>query len=279
LADGPELRALRAAPGVRLAHIDPQVVLAQAQRQLGGEGLTALYARLERTVMRADMLRAAILYLQGGIYLDMDTITVASLRPLLEAPQFLGTEFIVWPAAARNTRSPLRLARPVLLDLLRQIMRGLPDGWRLFRRVEGWYFRGVNNAVMGAQPGAPFFAAYLRAMAQMPPSQLGESYALGPDLLQTLVSHYSNGELVIHPPHVFYPLPPEISVHWFRPRPDTLALAQVLLPATRVVHWYASVRSKPYVARISPAYVRANRQRQFYSALVCHVLPKVAGVD
>jgi mannosyltransferase OCH1-like enzyme len=32
-------------------------------------------------VQRADVLRAAILYLQGGICLDLDTITVASLRP------------------------------------------------------------------------------------------------------------------------------------------------------------------------------------------------------
>ena len=38
---------------------------------------------------------------------------------------------------------------------------------------------------------------------------------------------------------------------------------------TRVAHWYASVRTKPRVALVDPAYVRKNRNRQLYSALVC----------
>ncbi|MBB5374228.1 glycosyltransferase [Acidocella aromatica] len=278
LEDGPELRALRQASGVRLELTDPMARLAQAQTRLGvGEGLTALYARLTSPVMRADVLRAAILYLEGGIYLDLDTITVASLRPLLGVPQFVGSEFIVWPHAVRSSRSPLIWAKHLTLDVLRKAMRLLPGGWRAFRRVEEWYFPGVNNAVMGATPGAALFGAYLRAMLALPRERQTEPYALGPDLLQALISHYPAEELTIHPPPVFYPLAPEISEHWFRPS-RAPRLEQVLPPDTRVVHWYASVRSKPYVARISPGYVREHRDSQLYSALVCSALHGLPGL-
>jgi hypothetical protein len=126
---------------------------------------------------------------------------------------------------------------------------------------------------MGAAPGAPLFAAYLRAMVALPVAQRTQPYALGPDLLQGLVGQFSAEELVIHEPAVFYPLAPEISEHWFRQgRP---ALGQALRPRTLVVHWYASVRSKPHVARIDPGYIRAHRETQLYSALVFKALPHV----
>jgi hypothetical protein len=97
---------------------------------------------------------------------------------------------------------------------------------------------------------------------------------LGPDLLQSLVGQFSGVELVVHDPSVFYPLAPEISTHWFRSGGVNLDLA--LRPQTRVVHWYASVRSKPYVALIDPDHVRAHRRTQLYSALVSRVLPQMA---
>jgi hypothetical protein len=84
---------------------------------------------------------------------------------------------------------------------------------------------------------------------------------------------FSDAELVIHEPAVFYPLAPEISTHWFRTGPAALELA--LRPQTRIVHWYASVRSKPYVALIDPNYVKAHRHTQLYSALVSRVLPQL----
>lgn len=274
LAPGPGLAALRAAPGVRLVRIDPRACLAAAGGQLGlGEQLTELYGGLTSPVQRADVLRAAILFLQGGVYLDLDTVTVASLRPLLDVPQFVGSEHIVWPHWVRTSRSPVVWTRHLALDVLRKGLRLAPGGWRWFRTVERWYFKGINNAIMGAAPGASLFAAYLRAMAAMPVAQRTQPYALGPDLLQGLVAGFTAAELVIHEPGVFYPLAPEISEHWFRPgRP---ALGQALRAETLVVHWYASVRSKPHVARIDPGYIHAQRHRQLYSALVCRALPQL----
>ena len=274
LEEGAVLTALRGTDGLHLERIDARACLAEAGARLGlSDALAALYSNLTSPVQRADVLRAAILYLQGGIYLDLDTITVASLRPLLDAPQFVGTEYIVWPHWVRSSRSWTVLAKHLALDVLRSGLRLCPGGWRGFRHVEPWYFKGVNNAVLGAQAGAPLFAAYLTAMAALPPARRSQPYALGPDLLQSLIGQFSSADLVIHEPGVFYPLAPEISTHWFRTGAASLNLA--LQPQTRVVHWYASVRSKPYIALIDPDYVRTHRHTQLYSALVSRVLPQL----
>ena len=106
LEEGPELNALRQAHGVRLSLIDPLLLLAETGAALGvGEALADLYEGQDSPVKRADILRAAILYREGGIYLDLDTVTTASLRPLLGSKQFVGSEFIVWPHAVRRSRA------------------------------------------------------------------------------------------------------------------------------------------------------------------------------
>jgi hypothetical protein len=279
LEDGAELRALRNASRVQLSRIDPLACLAETGRRLGvGGELVVLYQGLDSPVMRTDVLRAAILYLQGGVYLDLDTVTTASLLPLLDTPQFVGTEFIVWPHVVRASRSPIVWARHLTLDLLRKILRRMPHGWRTFKRVEKFYFRGVNNAVMGAEANSSLLSEYLRAMLAVPPERRTEAYALGPDLLQEVVDRYQQDDLIVEEPEVFYPLPPRISEQWFRIDRNA-RLDAVLSAKTRVVHWYASVRTKSRVALIDPKYVQEHRDRQLYSALVCSCirnLPDVA---
>jgi hypothetical protein len=275
LEDCAELRALSGAAGVTLDRIDPAAVLTEVGNRLNvGDRLALLYGRIASPVMRTDILRAAILFQQGGIYLDLDTVTVASLVPLLDAAQFVGCEYIVWPHLVRTSRSPLRWARSVALDLLRKAMRRRTDGWKGFRRIERFYYRGLNNAVMGAEPGSPLFARYLRAMLTVTPERLLEPYALGPDLLQDVVGADRPDDLVVHDPLVFYPLPPEISEHWFRAG-DSAGLDAVLSAETRVVHWYASVRTKSRVALIDPAYIGRHRDSQLYSALVWSCISKL----
>ncbi len=263
------LRALELCPRVRLVHIDPIDCLTEAGHALGiGDRLAAIYGAVETPAIRTDVLRAAILYLKGGVYLDMDTITTASLLPLLEQAQFVGCERVVWPYFARTSRSPAVWCRTLSLDLLRKSMRRLPGGWRMFRRVERFCYVGINNAVMGAEAKSPLCIESLRAMAATPPERWSTPYALGPDLLQAIVDRFTERELKIEEPHVFYPLPPQISEHWFRVSRG-VQLQAVLYPQTRIVHWYASVRTASKVAAIDPAYVRQYRHRQLYSALVC----------
>ncbi|MDE1895814.1 MAG: glycosyl transferase [Rhodospirillales bacterium] len=276
LADGPVLRALAAA-GVTFSRLSPEALLAPVQAALGvGEALTRLYTRLASPVQRADVLRAAILYTQGGVYMDVDTITIAPLTPLLAVGQFIGAERIVWPHWARASRSPLVWAKHLGLDGLRKMLRLAPGGWRVFRAVEGWYVPAVNNAVMGGEAGAPLFAAALLATAALPEGETPGPYALGPDLYQALLATPQPG-LVVYEPACFYPLGPEISEHWFRLcRNAPAGLAHLLSPQTRVAHWYGSVRTKPHVAVITPAFIRAHRETQLYSALVSAALPELS---
>lgn len=270
LAEGPALAAMRAAPRVALRRVDAVALLKGAETALGVDGLVAVYGRTTKPAQQADMLRVAILYLQGGIYLDLDTVVVADLRGLLGGRQFIGCEYIVWPGWVRKSRNPFVWARALGLDVLRKGLRVLPGGWRGFRLVENWYFRGINNAVLGGVAGAPLFAAALRAMAALPDQNIS-AYALGPDLFQRLVADVA--AVVVHKPGIFYPLPPEISEHWFRF--GRAGITAVLRPETLVVHWYASVRSRAHVARIDPDFIRAHRQNQLYAALIQEVLPQV----
>ena len=151
----------------------------------------------------------------------------------------------------------------------------MPRGWVLFRHLERCYHRSVNNAVMGAETASDLLADYLAAMLRLSPEQQMRRYGLGPDLLREVVRHRDPADLVIHRPAVFYPLAPEISEHWFRLAPR-IRLRDVLSRETRVAHWYASVRTKSLVARITPAYVRRNRDIQLYSALVCSNIDRYA---
>ena len=261
------LAALKKTPQVRLSRVDPLAYLLEAGQKLGIEdGLTVIYRRLANPAAQSDVLRAAFLYLEGGIYLDMDTMTTNSLLPLLNARQFVGCGFIIWPHSARTSRSPVMWARSLTLDLVRKMMRHTPHGWRMFRLIEHFCYRGINGAVMGAEAISPLLEAYLRAMLAVPPECQNQPYALGPDLLQKVIDRYVRDDLTIHEPHVFYPLPPEISEHWFR-LGRNIRLDAVLSAETRVVHWYASVRTKSRVALIDPDYVRNHRESQLYSAL------------
>ena len=268
LDDGPALQSLRGEPRVRLHRVDADMFLADIGTQAGlGADLATLYRRLPTPVMQSDVLRAAILYGLGGIYLDLDTLTVASLLPLTQARHFVGSERIVWPQAARLSPAPLCRARHLSLDVMRRALCRLPGGWRTFRRLEHLYVRGVNNAAMGAEAGSPFMAAYLRGMLALSPSRAAQPYALGPHLLHDVVAAYRGGDLELLDPAVFSPFAPEISEHLFRVAPGRGCNA-VLPAATRVVHWYASIRTQAAAAEVNPRYVAERRTSQMYSALV-----------
>ena len=78
----PELEAL---PGFSARRIDVQAIMRATGS--GAEKLLEIYRRLDKPAARANMLRAAILYNEGGVYLDCDTVT---LKPLNELRQNCG---------------------------------------------------------------------------------------------------------------------------------------------------------------------------------------------
>jgi len=268
LEDDAGLQALKHKPGVYLSRLEPLAYLGHVGEMIGvGDDLSDLYRKLERPVMRSDVLRAAILYVEGGIYLDLDTVTVTSLLPLLNETAFVGSEFLVWPQQHGRARSPFLLVRQLILNALRKICRKLPRGWVLFKRIERFYFQSVNNAIMGSELQSTFISDYIQSMLHLPHERQLARYALGPHLLQEVAARHSGSDLTIYEPTIFYPLAPEISEHWFRIS-SMMKLGKVLSRQTRVVHWYASVRTNQRITQITPDYIRKHRKRQMYSALV-----------
>ena len=265
LSETPWWGALTSLAGFEARRLDPEALLRSTGEH--GEALAALYRRLTAPAARANMARAAILWHQGGVYLDLDTVTVDTLAPLRAGAQvFCGAERIVFPEWVTTSRDPRVWASAGLRTTARDLLRRVPGGWRGFRRVEWRYPMAVNNAVVGAEPGHPFVADLLGRMVRLPAERQLVRFALGTHLLEQAVRDTREPGLVVHLPGVFYPLGPEISEHWFRPtrRP---ALGEVLRHETRVVHWYASVRTRDIAPRIDPDYVRRHAGHQLFSAL------------
>lgn len=259
----PELLAL---PGFVARRID-------AGSLLEPYGLASIFAGLDTPAARANVLRAAILASEGGVYLDLDTLTVASLASLRQRYNaFVGEEHVAWPAAVRRSRRPLVQATGLARDAVRELFRLAPDGWRWFRAIEHQYPRAANNAVLAAAPGHAFVRRLIDNMIAVPAQRRTLRFALGTHLLQDTLSRAREPDLCVLPPSVFYPLGPEISQHWFRVRRSLPKLDEVLGHDTLVVHWYASVRTQQLVPQIDADYVRAHADRQLFSALALPLL-------
>jgi hypothetical protein len=155
--------------------------------------------------------------------------------------------------------------------LARDVCRRAPSGYRWFRHIEHFYPRAVNNAVIGAEAGHPFLDDLIARMIALPRERRRVRYAFGTHLLQTAVRESNAPGVEILGPNAFYPLGPEISEHWFKPRHD-VRLADAIGPETLLVHWYASVRTAPYVARIDRAWIREHEGSELFSALVVQAL-------
>jgi hypothetical protein len=231
-----------------------------------GDSLLSLYRSLTKPAARSNVIRAALLAVEGGVYLDTDTITVDSFLPLLETGFFCGEERIALPLKVMRSKNPLIWLAAACQLAGRDLLRRLPDGWRWFRKIERCYPLAVNNAVMGAKPGHPFVRSLLHAMVDMPKERQRVRFALGTQLLEERVAADKGSDLTLHGPEKFYPLCPEISEHWFKLQ-NKPRLDKALSPNTVAVHWYASVRTQKILALIDPNYVRKNAGRQLFSAL------------
>ncbi len=275
LSSSPWWQELAGFPGVQTSRLSVPALLQQSDGP--GPALVDIYRDLEEPAARANLVRAALLFRHGGVYLDTDTVTVASLEPLRrQAGVFCGAERLVFPGHLRWHRNPLGFGLALGKSGLRDLVRRLPDGWQLFRRVEHLYPTAANNAVLGADQGHRFVQDLLERMVRLPRWRRRLRYELGTTLLQRAVAEYDGQDLVVHEPGVFYPLGPEISQHWFRQtrRPS---LREVLLPETRVVHWYASVRTREVVAQADPDWVHRHADTQLFSALALPLLEQVEG--
>jgi hypothetical protein len=254
---------LQAVPRFEARRLRPEELLEQVR---GGQ-LVDVYRDLQEPAARANLVRVALLYLEGGTFLDVDTVTLRSFAPLLErGGAFCGQEHITRPYAVLADPSLALRLSTLLRRAVRSALRETPGGWRAFRRIEALYPAAVNNAVMGSEAQHPFLEMVVQNMLRLSPERRRTRYALGTHLLQQTVDRFVGTGLWILPPQVFYPLGPEISLHWFR-LGRSAPIAEVVQAETILVHWYASVRTRAIVPAIDAGYVRAHARVQLFSAL------------
>lgn len=183
LSDNPHFTELLGVNRLQVKWLDPFEVLGRVREF--GSALIDIYSRLIEPAARCNLLRLALLLVEGGVYLDLDTITLRSLGPLCERGAFFcGQEHLVFPEHLRILSNPGGYALALLRAGARDVMRRSPGGWRWFLRFARLYPRAVNNAVMGSCPGHPFVRQLLEAAVRLVPRRQMERYALGTSLLQ-----------------------------------------------------------------------------------------------
>jgi len=265
----PHVRDLHDLPNFELVLLDDRALY----EAVSGPVLADLVGELKSPVARSNVVRTALVYRDGGVYLDMDTLTIRPFDDVRSrAPGFLGEELIVFPEEVVASWDPRVNAEAYFKTAVRDVLRRLPHGYRYFPRIERHYHRAVNGAILGGVPGHAFCAEYLTAMTQVPKSRWNKPHALGTHLLQSVYKRYTGDDLYTFPPPFFYPLPPEISAHWFRFYRDGVDPMEALYPSTCCVHWYASVRTKKIVATTDEAELRRVAGQQLFAALATRVL-------
>ncbi|MDW3214417.1 MAG: glycosyltransferase [Ilumatobacteraceae bacterium] len=236
-----------------------------------GQGpLLDLVARIPDGAASAvsNLVRLAVLWERGGIYLDTDVLVRRRLTRPGEAGSFVGCE-LVWGqnrrrvAGAFGTREALR-AIPWAVDWTgRRLDCRLTHGSiGLAARPPVGVRHQVNNAVIGAPAGSSFVRRALDGALDTDPTV---RYALGPSLLDDVARSHP-ATVTVHPPSRYYAVPPGQSFRCFEDRTLTLP------PDAHVMHYVASnhrrllreLRSDDvrFVNRSEPFWREARRVRE-----------------
>lgn len=192
---------------------------------------------------RSNILRYLILYKEGGIYLDFDTLTVKDYRPLLSHPGFIGEEAVFKPDDDRvaGRLKPEIVPLGILFGLSYYLSlwncRFLGDSQAVnsLNRLcmKAWSVDKLNNAVLGCEAGNAFFG---RALALVPETDPRIRYALGPILMNRTWDEggEARGAMRRLGKAHFYCIPPSQTYRFFHgPAPELPADAYTL-------HWCSS---------------------------------------
>lgn len=185
--------------------------------------LKALYSRIPASARSAqsNLLRYAILYDRGGIYLDFDILALRDFRHLLHHPAFVGEEQVwkVNEARVEGRREPWMVGPTLSYVAAYALSRGwsfaggrsLAGSWIVRKLDAAWSRPNLNNAVLGAEPRSAFVRRLLVAALEASPTR---RFALGP----TLVSQAwqaDRSEVERLPSAAFYFEPPTYSFRFF----------------------------------------------------------------
>jgi len=202
-----------------------------------------LYNKLKSPASKANLLRLAILYKYGGVYLDTDTVFIKPIDDLLSFKGFCGAETVALPRELFKSINPFAYIVCGLRFAWRFFCTYCPCGEQIFRKTERFFSQSANNAVLASEAKNPIIAKAFETINSMPEKERLKRYRLGTHLLQNITQNKSSEFMEVLPSSYFYPLGPEICRHYFL---DGTAkrLNKMLLPHTRIVHWYNSVEHR-----------------------------------
>ena len=240
----------------------------------------------------SDILRYLVLLREGGVYLDLDTVTLRDLRPLLDEPGFCGRERLLVDSATYRRGSRWRYLRTGPLDLARWVCSRTESGIAAFARIARFFPAAINGAVLAAPAGHALMREALERVPELVPELERRRPVIGPDLLQRLIdggdddddgagpAESPRRDISVFAPAWFYPLGPQMAAQLFRIRPSAAAVDRALraaiCPDTFVVHWYNDnlrARARPP----DPESIRALADRQLFSRLALPFLPGSPG--
>jgi len=264
-------------PGVILQELDFDEVFSSENQLLFRLGKQR--SLIERNpLIQSNVLRYALLYLYGGVYLDLDIVILRPLGELLlqaKRTSFLGREKILFPGYIRhptNFRDRLGRIRSLLLVKLRNICEVIPHGYALYNKL-GAYVPTVNNAVFGSERSGSFVIGVIEKLNQYGAVEMNTPLKAGPLLLQEAVADPNMvASVEILQPDCFYPSAPGLIKHLFRPykRVDIDKFCD--LSASYAIHWYSSSStfraSKMSMQDIDCEYLKANRNNLLFGDML-----------
>jgi hypothetical protein len=268
--DGDHLRKLVRHDRVALHEVTPDSVFADVDTD--PRPLRRLWDRIPARAAsaRSNLLRYALLYRRGGIYLDTDTLLLRSMRTLLDGPPFIGAE-LVWRVDEDRVRGRWRpwMLWPTVTWAASYVARRLDSRWcasrlgldaRAARLDRHWTVVAANNAVMGAPARDPFLHRLLVEAPKVDPSV---RYALGPSLV-TRLAHRATDVRVLEP-DLLYAVPPSLSFRFFEDR-------RLALPERAHVMHYVGSNHRRLLSTLSPGEIRRRRDEGVFYSVAHRVL-------
>jgi len=224
--------------------------------------------KVKSPASKANLLRLALLYKHGGIYLDTDTVFVKPIDDLLTLKGFCGTETVALPRELFKSINPFAYLICGLRFAWRFFCTYCPSGEQIFRKTEKFFSSAANNAVLASEAKNPIIAKAFQEINLMKESTRLRRYRLGTHLLQKITQNKSSDFMEVLPCGYFYPLGPEICRHYFLDGTGK-RLDKMLLPETRIVHWYNSVERRFLSEPLNAAWIGKHPSSAFA------ILPKL----
>lgn len=217
---------------------------------------------------KSNILRYLILFREGGIYLDFDTVTVRDYRPLLALPAFIGEEAVFrydddrvsghFKPGILHTGLFFGMSYYLSYWNCRYLGDTSPINGLNRLLMRGWSDRKLNNAVLGSEAESPFFA---KAIALVPETDPGIKYALGPILMnRTWETEAARHMRRLDADH-FYFIPPSQTFRFF------YGPARALPESTYTLHWCSSNHK-----RLASTLTRENLGKRSDSPTLFHKL-------